>query len=83
MSAQQRYNHELRREDRLKLLNPRIHRIDETVSSAALYLDDHESHAQGPDLFSGCQHGELLSPESYGPEADPPHLRFASTVLQR
>ena len=26
---------------------------------------------------------KLLSPESYGPEADPPHLRFASTVLQR
>ena len=39
--------------------------------------------AQGPNLFNGCQHGELLSPESYGPEADPPHLRFASTVLQR
>ena len=38
---------------------------------------------QGPNLFNGCQHGELLSPESYGPEADPPHLRFASTVLQR
>ena len=39
--------------------------------------------AQGPNLFNGCQHGELLSPESYGPEADPPHLRFASTALQR
>ena len=39
--------------------------------------------AQGPNLFNGCQHGELLSPESYGPEAGPPHLRFASTVLQR
>ena len=39
--------------------------------------------AQSPNLFSGCQHGELLSPESYGPEVDPPHLRFASTALQR
>ena len=39
--------------------------------------------AQGPNLFNGCQHGELLSPESYGPEAGSPHLRFASTVLQR
>ena len=37
---------------------------------------------QGPNLFNGCQHGELLSPESYGPEADQQYLRFASTVLQ-
>jgi len=39
--------------------------------------------AQGPNLFNGCQHGELPCPGSYDPEADPPHLRFASTVLQR
>ena len=39
--------------------------------------------AQGPNLFNGCQHGELLSPESYGPVAGSPHLQFASTVLQR
>ena len=39
--------------------------------------------AQGPNLFNGCQHGELLSPESYGPIADRLHRRFASMVLQR
>jgi hypothetical protein len=31
--------------------------------------------AQGPNLFIGCQHGELLFPESYGSETDSPLLR--------
>ena len=61
-----------------------------TVSSAATKvlpistpINVSNTAAQGPNLFNGCQHGGLLSPESYGPEADPPHLRFASTVPQR